>query len=234
MASRRLASRVIPALARSSISLPATITPRVSYTVERRSRLLHNTSRLSAAAAAATQPVSDPTDFETHHQKLESPKDATNFIDNVAVPSKADRWFPIHDPATNNVVSRAPQTTPEELRAAVESAQKAFPAWKAMSLLHRQQLMFKFVSLVRQHMDRLAASITIEQGKTFADAKGDVLRGLQVAETACGITTQLTGEVLEVATNMETRTYREPLGVVAGICPFSTLFLSLGSVHTTY
>ena len=81
--------------------------------------------------------------------------------------------------------------------------------------------MFKFVALIRQHWDRLAASITLEQGKTFADAKGDVLRGLQVAETACGITTQLTGEVLEVAKDMETRNYREPLGVVAAICPFN-------------
>ena len=57
-----------------------------------------------------------------------------------------------------------------------------------------------------------------------ADARGDVLRGLQVAETACGITTQLTGEVLEVAKDMETRSYREPLGVVAAICPFSMFF----------
>jgi malonate-semialdehyde dehydrogenase (acetylating)/methylmalonate-semialdehyde dehydrogenase len=70
-------------------------------------------------------------------------------------------------------------------------------------------------------MDRLAASITLEQGKTLADARGDVLRGLQVCETACGITTQLIGEVLEVAKDMETRWYREPLGVVAAICPFN-------------
>ncbi len=81
--------------------------------------------------------------------------------------------------------------------------------------------MFKFVALIREHWDRIAASITLEQGKTFADAKGDVLRGLQVAETACGITTQLTGEVLEVAKDMETRSYKEPLGVTAAICPFS-------------
>ena len=87
--------------------------------------------------------------------------------------------------------------------------------------------MFKFCNLVRQHWDRLAASITLEQGKTFADAKGDVLRGLQVAETACGITTQLLGEAMEVSANMETRTYRERLGVVAGICPFSMLLCLL-------
>lgn len=81
--------------------------------------------------------------------------------------------------------------------------------------------MFRLTALVRENMDRLAASTTLEQGKTFADAKGDVLRGLQVCETACGITTQLTGEVIEVAKDMKTRLYREPLGIVAAICPFN-------------
>ena len=81
--------------------------------------------------------------------------------------------------------------------------------------------MFRFVALIRENWDRLAASITLEQGKTFADARGDVLRGLQVAKTACGITTQAPGQVLEVSKGMETREYREPLGVVAAICPFS-------------
>jgi malonate-semialdehyde dehydrogenase (acetylating)/methylmalonate-semialdehyde dehydrogenase len=81
--------------------------------------------------------------------------------------------------------------------------------------------MFKFVDLIKQNMDRLAANITLEQGKTFADAKGDVLRGLQVAEAACAGPEYMKGEVLEVAANMETRSYREPLGVVAAICPFS-------------
>lgn len=114
-----------------------------------------------------------------------------------------------------------PQSTPAELKAAVDSAEKAFKSWSQTSLLARQQIMFKYVHLIRENWDRLAASITLEQGKTFADARGDVLRGLQVAETACGITTQMTGEVLEVAKDMETRSYREPLGVVSAICPFS-------------
>jgi malonate-semialdehyde dehydrogenase (acetylating)/methylmalonate-semialdehyde dehydrogenase len=114
-----------------------------------------------------------------------------------------------------------PESTDEELRAAVKAAQDAFPAWKNTSILRRQQIMFEFTRLIRQNWDRLASSITLEQGKTFADARGDVLRGLQVAETACGITTQITGEVLEVAKDMETRNVREPLGVVAAICPFS-------------
>lgn len=155
------------------------------------------------------------------HDQISSPSKTQNFLDNKFVDSAATQWIDLHDPATNNLVTRVPQSTDEELKAAVASAQKAFPTWRATSLLAKQQIMFKFVALIRQHWDRLAASITLEQGKTFADAKGDVLRGLQVAETACGITTQLTGEVLEVAKDMETRNYREPLGVVAAICPFN-------------
>ena len=166
-----------------------------------------------------------PDEYPTNHEQIRNPIDTTNFIDNQFVPSKTTSWIDLHDPATNNLVTRVPQSTDEELRAAVESAKKAFPAWRATSIMSKQQIMFKFVALIREHWDRLAASITIEQGKTFADAKGDVLRGLQVAETACGITTQVTGEVLEVAKDMETRSYREPLGVVAAICPFSTSFI---------
>lgn len=147
--------------------------------------------------------------------------DTQNFIDNQFKDSKATQWIDLHDPATNKLVTRVPQSTQEELEAAVKSAEAAFPAWKATSLLAKQQIMFKFVALIRQHWDRLAANITLQQGKTFGDAKGDVLRGLQVAETACGITSQLNGEVMEVAKDMETRSYREPLGVVAAICPFN-------------
>lgn len=155
------------------------------------------------------------------HNKLQTPLVTHNFIDNSFTASEATQWIDVHDPATNHVVTKVPQSTQEELEAAVESAKKAFPAWRRTSLLHRQQIMFKFVALIREHWDRLAASITLEQGKTFQDAKGDVLRGLQVAETACGITTQLTGDILEVATDMETKSYREPLGVTAAIAPFN-------------
>lgn len=184
-----------------------------------RSQFHASSQRLQAPPVTAT--VGTPDVYPTSHEQISSPGKTQNFLDNKFVDSRATSWIDLHDPATNNLVTRVPQSTDEELKAAVASAQKAFPSWKAASLLHKQQIMFKFVALIRQHWDRLAASITLEQGKTFADAKGDVLRGLQVAETACGITTQLTGEVLEVAKDMETRNYREPIGVVAAICPFS-------------
>lgn len=182
-------------------------------------RRLHATA--GQLAPATTTAATTATEYPTNHSPIAKPVDTANFIDNQFVSSKASTWIDLHDPATNNLITRVPQSTDEEMKAAVESAQKAFPAWRATSIMHRQQVLFKFVSLIRANWDRLAASITLEQGKTFADAKGDVLRGLQVAETACGITTQITGEVLEVAKDMETRSYREPLGVVSAICPFS-------------
>jgi len=194
--------------------------PKVLPTSPTARRRLHaSVSRLQASQVTATAGAPDV--YPTSHEQITSPSNTQNFLDNRCIDSKASSWIDLHDPATNNLVTRVPQSTDEELNAAVASGQKAFPAWKATSLLAKQQIMFKFVALIRQHWDRLAASITLEQGKTFADAKGDVLRGLQVAETACGITTQLTGEVLEVSKDMETRNYREPLGVVAAICPFS-------------
>ena len=175
----------------------------------------------SAVKYQAAQAIASPDIYPTTHNQISTPGKTPNFLNNKFIDSAATQWIDLHDPATNNLVTRVPQSTDEELEAAVASAQKAFPGWRTTSILAKQQIMFKFVALIRQHWDRLAASITLEQGKTFADAKGDVLRGLQVAETACGITTQLTGEVLEVAKDMETRNYREPLGVVAAICPFN-------------
>jgi malonate-semialdehyde dehydrogenase (acetylating)/methylmalonate-semialdehyde dehydrogenase len=179
-------------------------------------RRLHATSKHLSAAAVAAAPQ-----YPTSHEQIKTPNDTPNFLDNRFVASQATKWIDLHDPATNNLVTRVPQSTDAELKAAVDSAAKAFPGWKATSVMSRQQIMFKYASLVREHWDRLAASITLEQGKTFADAKGDVLRGLQVAESATAIPQQMMGELLEVAKDMETRTYREPLGVVAAICPFS-------------
>lgn len=166
-------------------------------------------------------PVGPEVGFKAAHQTVDSSARTTGFRDNEFVDSKSETWYPVHDPATNKIVTSVPQMTDEELEDAVQSAQRAFPVWRATSIMARQQIMFRYVNLIRQNWDRLAATITLEQGKTFADAKGDVLRGLQVAETACGITSQLTGEILEVAKDMETKTCREPLGIVAAICPFS-------------
>ncbi|KAF2403905.1 methylmalonate-semialdehyde dehydrogenase [Trichodelitschia bisporula] len=222
-AARRALARSVPALtprlprpstlrtATSALTFSPAMAPRnPSITAVRR---LHATAQQLAAAPAFSYPTS--------HEQIAQPQDTPNFIDNAFVASQASTWIDLHDPATNNLVTRVPQSTDAELTAAVDSAEKAFSTWRHTSFLHRQQIMFKYTALIRENWDRLAASITLEQGKTLADAKGDVLRGLQVAEAACSIPEQMKGEVLEVAKDMETRTYREPLGVVAAICPFN-------------
>ncbi|MCJ1265465.1 hypothetical protein MMC22_005343 [Lobaria immixta] len=223
MTTRQAFSSALPLLKARQFYSPVICTRRMPFSANSTliaSRRLHATAQHLKPVATAAE-VASPEEYPRNHAQIRHPSDTRNFLDNQFVSSKTSSWIELNDPATNNLVTRVPQSTDEELRAAVESARKAFPAWRATSILHRQQIMFKFVALIRQHWDRLAANITLEQGKTFADAKGDVLRGLQVAETACGITTQLTGEVLEVAKDMETRSYREPLGVVAAICPFN-------------
>ena len=128
-------------------------------------RRLHATAQhLKPAAALAFNAENYP----TSHEKIQSVQDTPYFINNEFVKSEATQFIELHDPATNNLVTRVPQSTDAELKAAVESAQKAFPGWKATSVMARQQIMFKFTQLVRDNWDRLAASITLEQGKTFA------------------------------------------------------------------
>ncbi|RIA93566.1 methylmalonate-semialdehyde dehydrogenase [Glomus cerebriforme] len=143
------------------------------------------------------------------------------FINGEFIESQTDNWIPVHNPANNDLVTLVPETTPRELNDAVEIAADAFKSWRKSSILTRQRVLLDLQLLIREHTDIIAKSITEEQGKTFADAKGDVLRGRQVVEHACGITNLLLGEQLTVANDMDTYTIREPLGVTAGICPFN-------------
>ncbi|KAI9148272.1 Methylmalonate-semialdehyde dehydrogenase [acylating] [Paramyrothecium foliicola] len=174
-------------------------------------------------ASPTSKPVDLPSTVD-NYPKTHSIDQVTTtpwFVDNQFYESAATDFIDLYDPATNELVTRVPQSTDDELRAAVDSAEKAFPGWKATSILSRQQIMFRFVALIRENWDRLAAVITQEQGKTLADAKGDVLRGLQVAEAACAAPEFMKGEVLSLGSDIETRSYLEPLGVVASICPFN-------------
>ncbi|CUM62705.1 uncharacterized protein PRCAT00000261001 [Priceomyces carsonii] len=156
-----------------------------------------------------------------HTSQNQEPYVTPSFVNNQFFKSQSKEWFEINDPATNYVVLKVPQSTPSELDEAISAAEKAFPTWKEYSVIKRQGIAFKFVQLLRENMDRIASVIVLEQGKTFQDARGDVLRGLQVAEAACNITNDIKGETLEVATDMETKMIREPLGVIGSICPFN-------------
>jgi len=143
-------------------------------------------------------------------------------IDGKFVQSKSNEWIDIHNPATNEVVAQVPQATRAEMQAASDAAQRAFPAWRDMSISARARVMFKYQDLVRKNESRLMELITEEQGKTLADAKGDVFRGLEVIEAACSSGVVTMGETVEnVSRNIDTYSYRIPLGVAAGICPFN-------------
>lgn len=140
-----------------------------------------------------------------------------SFLDSQSVES-----IDVLNPATQEVVSQVPLTTYEEFKAAVSSAKQAFPAWRNTPITTRQRVMLKFQELIRRDMDKLAMNITTEQGKTLKDAQGDVFRGLEVVEHACGMATLQMGEyVPNVSSGIDTYSLREPLGVCAGICPFN-------------
>eukprot|EP00056_Hartaetosiga_gracilis_P021407 m.23981 g.23981 ORF g.23981 m.23981 type:complete len:520 (-) comp9059_c0_seq1:168-1727(-) len=144
------------------------------------------------------------------------------FIDNEFVQSEATEWIPVHNPATNEVVCEVPCATQEELDRASASAAEAFKTWSQTSVISRQNIMFNLRNLIKENQTALAENITLEQGKTIPDAEGDVLRGLQVADHACGIPSLLQSEILQdISKDLDTYSYRVPLGVTGGICPFN-------------
>ncbi|KAL0422451.1 UNVERIFIED_CONTAM: Methylmalonate-semialdehyde dehydrogenase [acylating], mitochondrial [Sesamum latifolium] len=145
-----------------------------------------------------------------------------NLIGGSFVDSHSSDSIDVLNPATQEVVSRVPLTTKEEFKSAVAAAKEAFPSWRNTPITTRQRVMFKLQDLIRKNTDKLALNITTEQGKTLKDAQGDVFRGLEVVEHACGMATLQMGEyVANVSNGIDTYSIREPLGVCAGICPFN-------------
>eukprot|EP00762_Andalucia_godoyi_P005236 ANDGO_06753.mRNA.1 mitochondrial Probable methylmalonate-semialdehyde dehydrogenase [acylating] len=144
------------------------------------------------------------------------------FINNTFVESKATVFLDVHDPATQQIVARTPICPREELEAALEAAQAAFPAWRDTAVSRRARVMLKFQQLVRERSEDLAKIIVREHGKTLEDARGDVFRGLEVIEYACSANSLLLSDFSEsVATAVDTYSIRQPLGIVAAICPFN-------------
>jgi len=144
------------------------------------------------------------------------------WIDNKPVESKTTEWIDLYNPATNDLIGRVPKSTQDEMEAAVQSCKQAYKTWSRTTPLFRQQIMFKFQHLIKENIKEIAKNITYEQGKTLPDAEGDVLRGLQVVEHACSLTFMQLGSTLPgIAKDMDCMSYRIPLGVTAGICPFN-------------
>jgi malonate-semialdehyde dehydrogenase (acetylating)/methylmalonate-semialdehyde dehydrogenase len=143
-------------------------------------------------------------------------------LDGKFVESQTHEWHDVVNPATQEVLAQVPFATDPEIDAAVASAKRAYRTWKSTPLAARARIMLKLQALVREHMGRIAQTLSAEQGKTLADAEGDVFRGLEVVEHACSIGSLQLGEFAEnVAGGVDTYTLRQSIGVCAGITPFN-------------
>lgn len=143
-------------------------------------------------------------------------------INGQFVDSNTSEWIDVTDPATQEVIAKVPQTTDDEINQAVAAAQAAFQTWRKTPITTRARIFLRYQALIREHMDELAAILTAEQGKTIADARGDVFRGLEVVEHAAGIANLQVGDFVEnVASDVDTYSIWQPLGVCAGITPFN-------------
>jgi len=145
-----------------------------------------------------------------------------HYINGAVVAGQSTRAQDVFNPATGKVTGRVALASAADVDSAVAAARAAFPAWADTPPIRRARVMFKFLELLNQHKDDLARMITAEHGKVFTDAQGEVARGIDIVEFACGIPQLLKGDFTDqVSTGMDNWTLRQPLGVVAGITPFN-------------
>ena len=145
-----------------------------------------------------------------------------HFIGGKQVPGKSGRTADVFQPMTGEVIAKVALASKDELREAVENAKAAQVSWAATNPQRRARVMMKFLELIAKEMDSLAELLAREHGKTIPDAKGDIQRGVEVVEFACGIPHLLKGEFTEGAgPGIDMYSIRQPLGVVAGITPFN-------------
>ena len=146
----------------------------------------------------------------------------SHHIGGKIVPGESGRRGPVFNPATGEQALEVDFAAPEEVDAAVEAARDAFSGWRSTSLSKRADIMFRARNLIDEHRTDIAAVITAQHGKVLSDAMGEVARGLENLEFACGIPNLLKGGFTEgAATGVDVYSIRQPLGVVAGITPFN-------------
>jgi len=148
--------------------------------------------------------------------------DIRHYINGRETPGTSGRYGDVYNPAIGSISGRVAFANMEDVAAAVAAAQAAFPAWAATPPLRRARVMFKFKELIERDLEKLARLISSEHGKVVSDARGEVTRGLEVVEFACGIPHLLKGEYSEqVGTGVDSYSMRQALGVCAGITPFN-------------
>jgi malonate-semialdehyde dehydrogenase (acetylating)/methylmalonate-semialdehyde dehydrogenase len=146
----------------------------------------------------------------------------SHWIGGRIVPGTSGRTGPVWNPATGEQQAEVDFAAVEEIDAAVAAAKEAFPGWRSTSLSRRSEILFRIRETVHQHREDIARHLTSEHGKVLSDALGEVARGLEVIEYACGIPTLLKGGFSEqVSTGIDVYSIRQPLGVVVGITPFN-------------
>ena len=136
--------------------------------------------------------------------------------------SATDEWYEITNSSTGEVMAEAPRCTAEEVDEAVAAALKAFPAWRDTPLPQRVQVMYRFKERLEANLHDLAILLSTEMGKTYGEARGDVLKVIEVVELACALPVTMQGDsLMNVSTGFDTVSYREPLGVFVGIAPWN-------------
>jgi malonate-semialdehyde dehydrogenase (acetylating) / methylmalonate-semialdehyde dehydrogenase len=145
-----------------------------------------------------------------------------HYINGQTLAGISGRALDVYNPATGRVTGQVALACDDEVDQAVRAAKAAFPAWSNMPPIRRARLMNRFLALLNENKDALARAITLEHGKVFTDAQGEVDRGIDIVEFACGIPQLLKGDYTEqVSTGIDNWTTRQPLGVVAGVTPFN-------------
>src|SRR5580704_16777217 len=136
--------------------------------------------------------------------------------------SAATEFVNVTNPASGDLIAKTPLSSKADVDAVVQAAAEAFPAWRRTPAGERIQYLFKLKFLLEDHIDELSRLITLENGKTFAEAKAEMRRGIENVEVACGIPMMMQGHVLDdVTPGVDEMQIRQPLGVVAAIVPFN-------------
>ncbi len=146
----------------------------------------------------------------------------TNLVGGRWAEADAAETLSIYNPATGEVIDQVPLSSKSAVDAAVKAASAAFPSWSRAPVMERVRLMFRYKALLEAHFDELAAITTRHHGKTLEESRGEVRRGIEVVDFACGAPTLLQGRTLrDVSGGVDQDLYRYPLGVCAGIPPFN-------------
>lgn len=145
-----------------------------------------------------------------------------NYIGGKWIESQTQQIEEVPNPATGEIIARVPFSTQQELDHAVSVAKEAFKKWKKVSVPKRARILFRYQQLLVEHWEELAKLVTLENGKSYSEAYGEVLRGIECVEFAAGAPTLMMGEQLpDIATGVESGMYRYPIGVIGGITPFN-------------